>query len=280
LLIVLAYALGFGAAAAVVRFDNGQPRVLSALAADVSATIVIYAFGRIFRNSSFYDPYWSVAPIAISLFWAFAPGLKAGIGQFVIIGLVALWGTRLTSHWAMNWRGLGHEDWRYTELRRKSGRWFWLVELTGIDLMPTLVVFLGCLSLYPALTSRHDFGPLDVAAFLVTVSAILIESSADWQLEDFIRKPHPEGAVMTGGLWAYSRHPNYLGEIMFWWGLFLFGAASGTGHLWAVAGPLAVTALFVFISVPMMDRHNLEKRPGYGMRTQKLPALLPRLNKP
>ena len=277
--VILAYALALGAAVAAAGLYPGKSRIFTVLIADLAATMVIYIFGRIFRNSSFYDPYWSLAPIAITGYWA-ATGLeKPGIGQLAMLAVIAFWGLRLTWHWARNWGGLGHEDWRYTKLREKSKKWFWLVELAGIDLMPTLVVFLGLLSVYPGLTSRRDLGLTDILAVLFTSAAVFIESAADAQLGKFIKTPHADGDVMSGGLWAYIRHPNYLGEIMFWWGLFMFGAVSGTGHWWMVAGPLTVTALFIFISVPMMDRHNFERRPGYRIQARKLPGLLPRFYK-
>ena len=131
-------------------------------------------------------------------------GETFGWQQFIVLALVCLWGLRLTWHWASGWRGLGHEDWRYSDLRQKTGVWFWLVELLGIDLMPTLVVFLGCLSLYPALTSNHTFGCLDVVAIVITAAAIIIESVADEQLEHFIKEERNRGAIMESGLWAYS----------------------------------------------------------------------------
>ncbi len=277
--VILAYSLALGAAVVGAWLYPGKSLILTALIADLTATMVIFLFSRIFHNSSFYDPYWSLTPIALTAYWGFAYGAKPGFGQIIIFALVVFWGLRLTWHWARNWRGLGDEDWRYTKLRGKTKGWFWLVELAGIDLMPTLVVFLGCLSLYSGLTSRHNFGLMDIIAVLFTSTAVFIESAADEQLEAFIKTPHAAGGIMSSGLWAYIRHPNYLGEIMFWWGLFLFGAVSGAGHWWMVAGPLTVTALFIFISIPMMDRHNFERRPGYRMQTQKLPALLPRFYK-
>jgi steroid 5-alpha reductase family enzyme len=144
--------------------------------------------------------------------------------------------------------------------------------------MPTLVVFLGCLALYPALTSNHIFGALDVAAIVITAAAIIIEAVSDEQLAQFIRQG--SGGVMESGLWAYSRHPNYLGEITFWWGLYLFALAAGIQNWWMIIGPLTITSMFVFISIPMMDKHNAERHPGYDEHRQKVPALLPWFTKP
>jgi steroid 5-alpha reductase family enzyme len=132
------------------------------------------------------------------------------------------------------------------------------------------------------LTSSHPFGALDAAAIIITAAAIVIESVADEQLKQFTKEKHNTGALMESGLWAYSRHPNYLGEVTFWWGLYIFALASGMRNWWMGLGPLAITALFVFISVPMMDRRNMERRPGYAKHRQNIPSLLPRFqrNKP
>jgi steroid 5-alpha reductase family enzyme len=81
--------------------------------------------------------------------------------------------------------------------------------------------------------------------------------------------------VLDTGLWAVSRHPNYLGEVLFWWGLFLLGLAAGPGWGWTVVGPLAITALFAFVSVPWMDRRMLARHPAWAERLRRVPALLP-----
>jgi steroid 5-alpha reductase family enzyme len=139
-----------------------------------------------------------------------------------------------------------------------------------------LVVFLGCLSLYPALSvGENSFGPLDGIAIAITAGAIIIEATADEQLLRFVRKKQQPGQIMATGLWAYSRHPNYFGEITFWWGLFLFGLAADSGYWWTVVGPLAITALFLFVSIPMMEKRNMERRPAYEERRKKVSALIP-----
>jgi steroid 5-alpha reductase family enzyme len=277
-LIFMAYASALYVAFASGCLISGRSPIIIALTADIAATFVIYIFGRIFRNSSFYDPYWSMAPIAIAIYWSIASRAGNNWQHLIILLLVCLWGLRLTWHWASGWRGLAHEDWRYANLRQKTGGWFWLVELAGIDLMPTLVVFLGCLSLYPALTSVHNFGALGVAAIIVTSTAIVIESAADAQLRRFT-SGSKFGDTMESGLWTYSQHPNYFGEIMFWWGLYLFALASGLNNWRMILGPLTITFLFVFISIPMMDRRNAARRPGYDARRRKASVLLPRFTK-
>ena len=152
-----------------------------ALVADLAATVAVFAFSFAFRNSSFYDPYWSVAPIAIALYWALRPvGEPETLRQWIVVALVFAWGVRLTANWARGWQGLGHEDWRYIDLQAQHGSRYWLVSFAGIHMAPTLWVFAGCLSLFPALSAgARPFGLLDAMALLVTGLAIGIEHVAD-----------------------------------------------------------------------------------------------------
>jgi len=190
--------------------------------------------------------------------------------------LVIWWAIRLTYNWVRRWEGLSHEDWRYADFRQQYGSLYWLVDFFGIHLFPTVMVFLGCLSLYPALSSgTRPFGALDVLAVVVTASAISIETIADQQLWRFLNGPRKPGEILGTGLWAYSRHPNYFGEILFWWGLFLFGLAADPSYWWTVVGPVAMVLMFVFASVPMIDRRSVERRPGYAAHMTKVSAIVP-----
>ena len=267
-----------GAAAWLTVAALEAPPLLEALVADVVATVVIWALSERLHNASLYDPYWSVAPPVIAVAWAVG-GDGDATRAAVVCGLVAAWGVRLTLNWATGWRGLGHEDWRYRKLRADTrGRLpFWVVNLGGIQLMPTLLVFAGLLAVYPAVTSdAHAFGALDVVALIVTAAAIITEATADLQLRAVTRDPAHRGAIADRGLWARSRHPNYLGQIGFWWGLWLFALAADPAWWWTVVGPLAMVVLFVVVSVPMMDARSLARRPGYAEHMAAVPALIPR----
>jgi len=279
LFMVLAY-LDASIAAFLIGWATGDRNpLLITFTADIAATLTIYAWSRLFSNSSFYDPYWSLAPIAIAVFWvATAANTPSSCRPWIVIALVSLWGIRLTLNWARGWRGLKHEDWRYADMRAKYGpkKRFWIVELAGIELVPTVIVFLGCLSLYPVLanTTRTKIWWLDGIAVLVTAAAIFIESISDEQMTAFVKTKKP-GEIMNRGFWKYSRHPNYFGEISFWWGLYLFGLAANPGYWWTIAGPIAITLLFLFISIPMMDKRSLERRPEYAEHMKQVSALVP-----
>jgi steroid 5-alpha reductase family enzyme len=283
-LVALAYLAAGLAATALAAAPRAGPPLLVTFYADILATLVVFAASTAVANASVYDPYWSVAPPVIVTAWVVwhtGGDLGDATGrQVAVLLLVLVWSIRLTANWARSWPGLSHEDWRYVQLReqRPARVPWWLINLTGIQLMPTLVVFTGLLAVWPAVTvTSRPFGLVDVAAAAVTAAAVVVETLADRQLRRFAADPANRGRVIDTGLWRYSRHPNYLGEILFWWGLWLFGVAAAPGWWWTIVGPITMVLLFVFVSVPMMDRRSEARRPGYARHRQRVPALLPRL---
>ena len=245
--------------------------------ADLVATLVIFASSMKLDNGSMYDAYWSVAPPFFVAFWIghASPGASP-LRQALVTALVLAWAIRLTWNWARGWPGLHHEDWRYTDLYAQAPMPKWLISLLGIHVFPTIQVFLGGLALAPALAyGRAPVGFLDGVALLVTGGAILLETIADEQMRAFARTKET-GAIMDRGLWAWSRHPNYLGELGFWWGLWLFGIAASASWWWTVIGPAAMTAMFFGASIPMLDKRSVARRPGYAEHMQRVPALWPR----
>ena len=275
-----AYVAALIAALAVGSSMSGAQPLLVALAADVAATLVVFAFSVALDNSSMYDPYWSVAPLPIALYFALQPGrtlITLGPRGWLLLVLVAVWSVRLTYNFLRGWQGLAHEDWRYVDMRQKTGRAYWLVSLLGIHLFPTLMVFGGCLPLYAALArGARPLNFVDALAALVTGLAIAIEAIADAQLRRFrLRRDRRPDEIMDRGLWAWSRHPNYFGEMAFWWGLWLFALAAGPGNAWTVAGALAITLMFHLVSLRLLETRMLERRPAYAERVRSVPAFVP-----
>ncbi len=152
-----------------------------------------------------------------------------------------------------------------------------VIDLVGIHLVPTLQVFLGMLPVYVVATrAGRDLGWLDAVALVVGLVAVALELVADRQMHRFLRSREP-GQVMDRGLWAWTRHPNYLGEITFWLALALFGlAADPSTWWWVFAGAAAMLALFLGVSIPLMEQRSLERRPAYGDVVARVPRLLPR----
>ena len=244
---------------------------LGLLLADVAATVVVWAFGLLYENVSVYDPYWSVFPPVAFLLWALYKDVWA---LPVILLLIAAWywGWRLTRNWAITFKGIAHEDWRYTKYRSLHPVLFHLINFFGLNMMPTLVVFaamLPGLKLYDmsadyALSFEGKDGvgfAILLFGFIVCLSSATIQLIADKQSHDF-RAANP-GKVCNVGLWKHGRHPNYFGEIQFWWGIWIMYAALN-GCDWFILGPIAMTALFLGISVPLMENRQLANKPDYA----------------
>jgi len=242
------------------------------------ATIVIFGFSFAYDNSSFYDAYWSVVPIAIVLYWMSLAEDGVPALRLAAIGLVVgVWGVRLTWNWARGWSGLDHEDWRYVGFRDAAPGLYWPISFLGIHFFPTLIVFAGLAALYPAVVfGGRALGLLDLAAFAVGTTGIAFEWIADDQLRAFTQGKKRPGETLRTGLWRYSRHPNYLGEILVWWSLFLFGWAADPD--WArlgVLAPLAMTGMFLVVSIPLIEKRALTRRTDYPRVMAETSMLIP-----
>ena len=271
---------GAGASLALVADLHPMWRVL---AADVAATAIIFAFSLGTGNSSMYDPYWSVAPPVICLYLIALEGNADSVRQALVLLVVVVWSVRLTGNWLYGWQGMAHEDWRYVDLRAKAGVWWWALSFSGIHLFPTLIVFLGCLALYPALTLGSAApGWIDLIAVTLGFGAAVLEFVADRQLHRHRAARSSNAEVMDHGVWARCRHPNYLGEIAFWVSLFLFAVAATDDVTWlwlAASGPAAMLLLFSVVSIPMLEARLAANKPGYAAYRHRTWSLLPRPGK-
>ena len=277
--IILVYLAAAAVAWFIVRkFSHLHPYLVVGVA-DVAATVLVFLFSMLFNNSSVYDPYWSAAPVPIALFYIIAvrpPDAVVGLRQIVLLILIFVWGARLTWNWIRRWDGMGHEDWRYANFRERFGNLYWLVSFGAIHFVPTVMVYLGCLTMLPALGIAGGANVFfDTAGYIVVLTAIGLETVSDRQMQRFLSEADQRGHIMDRGLWGLMRHPNYLGEILFWWGMWLFAVSVAPGWWWTVIGPVSITLLFYFISIPLMEKRLIKRREGYAQYREDVPALLP-----
>lgn len=275
--ITFAYIVTLGVAWGALEVLDQSP-LWNMFWADLAATVAIFVFSRLYKNSSFYDAYWSVIPPLIALYWtmaATAQGIDMTRAWLVVI-LVWLWGVRLTANWATFWPGLEHEDWRYGPIKTNAGKWNALADFSAIHLFPTVIVFAACLPIYAAVAmDARPLNALDYLAAAVTLIAILIELVSDIQLHRFLTHRKP-GEIMKTGLWALSRHPNYFGEWLFWAGLALFGlAAVPSVWWWVLPGAIAMLVMFLVASIPMIDKRSVERRPEYQAHMARVSGFVP-----
>ena len=237
----------------------------------VTATLIIFLFSNIHKNSSIYDPFWHVAPIPIVFYIANQSSLPNLELNLVLLAFL-FWALRLTYNWFLNWDNLYHEDFRYIDLKNNNKLMAFISDLFGIHLIPTLIVNVSLYPIYVALTSE-SLNQLVYVGFILIIIAVVIQYISDDQMRKFRKDKNNLGKTMKYGLWKYSRHPNYLGEVSFWFGIYIFALASGSPSLWLLACPIVMLALFIFISCPMMDNRSLKRRPDYKEYMDKTPQL-------
>jgi steroid 5-alpha reductase family enzyme len=157
------------------------------------------------------------------------------------------------------------EDPRYGAWRRQYGDRFWIVSLFNVFLVQAVFMWIISLALQfgqmasspPKLTWFDAFGTA------VWLTGFIFESVGDWQLTRFKADPTNKGRIMKRGLWAYTRHPNYFGESLIWWGIFLI-VLSAPGSLWTIISPILITVtLLKFTGIALTEKTILEKRPEY-----------------
>ena len=241
------------------------------LAWHIFATLIIFMFSNIHKNSSIYDPFWHVAPIPIVFYTADQSTLPV-MELYLVLSAFLFWSLRLTYNWYLNWTNLDHEDFRYIDLKNNNRFLAFINDLFGIHLIPTLIVNASLYPIYIALTS-DSLSNLVYVGFILIIVAVTVQYISDDQMRKFRKDDKNFGKTMKYGLWKYSRHPNYFGEVSFWFGIYLFALASGATSILLLACPMLMLALFVFISCPMMDNRSLKKRSDYREYMKKTPQL-------
>ena len=246
------------------------PWWLSLLIVDIISTVIVFLFSLFFENASVYDPYWSVQPIVIVL--AYAIGKPLTLFRVLLIIAVLSWGTRLTANWAYTFYGLNHQDWRYTMLKEKTGKIYPLVNFVGIHMVPTLVVYLCCLPLGYAF--QNDIRATDWSVVFIALSfgATALQGVADFQMHRY--RKNKTTTFIREGVWKHSRHPNYLGEILMWWGIGLSVFMAADFKWFLLLGALANTLLFFFVSIPLADQRQAKKE-GFQEYKEETNKLLP-----
>ncbi len=268
---VIAVILGFIS----LKFSYNLSSMMQILIADIIATFVIYSFSVYFKNSSFYDPYWSVIPPFIAFFWLAKSNYVINTPSILLMTAVLFWSLRLTYNWMKTWDGLHHEDWRYIDMRNNLGNSFEIIgNLGGIHFFPTFIVFFCCMPMAQNFSQSYNWTIF--LGFGLCIIGVLLEIISDKQLHAF-RKIYPSGTgIIETGLWNYSRHPNYYGEIMFWWGIFVFGY-SFTGLNYFLLAPIAMTAMFWYASIPWIEIKILRTRPQYEDYQKRVHILFPEI---
>ena len=275
LIYVLAGILGL-----VVYLNLPSANLLAAfLQADLAMTLLVFACSLYYRNSSVYDAYWSVIPFYFVVAMLVIYRADLGWEQYAVASVVSLWSWRLTLNWLRSWPGFDHEDWRYRDMAANTGRWYPLVNFLAIHLFPTLMVFGGMVPVFFIFSQELSSLGLFITGLAVSLLGTALELMADNTLAAFRRRAdRPAGRVLAEGLWGKCRHPNYLGEMLFWAGLALAGQAFAAPW-YASLGLAAMVLMFWFASIPMKEARMARRYQDFEAYKATTPMLIPRIGR-
>lgn len=240
----------------------------------VAAFSVLWAISLRKNDASIVDWYWGTGFGVIALTYALLHGGSAS--AWVLTLLTVIWSLRLTGYMVRRHLWKGEEDARYAAMREAGGPTFKRDSLFKIFWLQAVIMWMVATPQHVGLLYGDGVDrPLAYFAGLFLFAlGLTLETIADAQLDQFIRTPGNRGRLMTSGLFAMVRHPNYTGEIILWWGLGLLGYAL-SGLFWSFLGPAILTFLLVKVSgVPMLDAH-LSTRAGWAEYAARTPALFP-----
>ena len=229
----------------------------------------------IYRNVTIVDSLWGLGFMVIAwLTFSMAGGYP---GRKLLISLlVTLWGLRLVLH--LSRRNWGHgEDPRYAGWRQKSGERFWLISLFKVFMLQSVFLWVISLALQwgQMFPQPSELIWLDYVGLGIWIVGFFFETVGDWQLARFKADPAQKGRVMDQGLWAYSRHPNYFGETLIWWGIFVITLATPAGW-WTIVSPIIITTVLLKMTgVTLMEKTIVHTRPKYRDYIRRTNAFIP-----
>ena len=242
------------------------------LVAVLTALTLLWLVSLRLRDASVVDPFWGPGFALVTLTYWLVDGGRTARGMLVL-ALVILWALRLGWHLLRRNRREG-EDPRYAAMRARHGERFPRVSLFRVFWLQGMILWIIAMPLLAAVRSQAALGLLDLLGAAVALIGIITEAVADRQLRRFRADPSSRGRVLDSGLWRYSRHPNYFGDAVLWWGLWLVAAAGGAW--WTLFSPVAMTVLLLKVSgVPLLEKSLEQSRPGYAEYAERTSAFVP-----
>jgi steroid 5-alpha reductase family enzyme len=251
----------------------GEAWALTLGAAPAIAALVVLCWvaSLLRRDSSLVDRIWGFGFVVLAHHHGTVAAERGGPIDQLLSVLVLIWGLRLT--WHITRRNWGHgEDPRYTAMRTRNGdRWWWQSLFTVFLLQGGLMLLIG-LPLVAIAASGAAWGR--ILGTLLWAIGFAFEAGGDWQLARYRADPANRGTVLDTGFWRYTRHPNYFGDALQWWGFWCFAASAGLW--WTVVSPIVMTLLLLKVSgVTLLESALVESKPGYRDYVRRTSAFVP-----
>jgi len=249
--------------------------LLIALAAIVALFTVLWLVSLVLKNASIVDIWWGLGFVLMTgIYWMTTVGYAPRRG--LVAAFVVLWGARLA--WHIGSRNIGHgEDFRYAAWRRQYGPIWWWRSYLQVFLLQAVIGWIVALPVAFAMRAATPAAltAVDWAGIVLFTIGFLFEAIGDWQMRAFKADSANKGRLMDRGLWRYTRHPNYFGESVLWWGLGLMGAAT-PGGVAGLIGPALITFLLLRVSgVTMLEATLRSTKPGYADYVARTSAFVP-----
>ncbi len=257
-----------------------SPFLLAALFIFVYVNIW-FVMALVLKNNGIVDIAWGLGFVGIAVTLAFTYPMLYDF-QWTVLTMVVLWGLRLSIYlFRRNWGK--PEDWRYAKWRRDWGKTIvWRSYLQVFLLQGSILFLIASPIIYTLGVNHFDTSPtytpgletLSLIGIFIYCVGLAFESIADYQLSKFKANPQNKGKVLNKGLWYYTRHPNYFGETLVWWGIFLACLPAQIGW-WAIGSPILITFLLLKVSGVVMLERKLAKNPEYARYQETTSAFVP-----
>ncbi|MFT3775706.1 MAG: DUF1295 domain-containing protein [Minicystis sp.] len=250
-----------------------MPEVSSYALSAIAIAMALFALWLLslrLRDSSIVDIFWGLGFVLIA--WITFAAAGASPRGLLTAGLTTLWGVRLAGYLA--WRNIGKgEDPRYVAMRRRHGDRWPLRSLFIVFGLQGALMWIISLPVQAAIRAPAAIGALDLIGAVLVLTGVLFEATGDFQLAWFKKDPANRGKVMDRGLWRYTRHPNYFGDFLVWWGL--FAIALSASAWWTVVSPALMSFLLLRVSGVTLLEKSLRARPGYEDYVRRTSAFFP-----
>lgn len=245
------------------------------LTAIIGFAVVVWIISLLLKDSSIADIGWGLGFVFIAWLTAWQTDFHSEYKTLLMV-LITVWGVRLALHIGVRSHGKG-EDTRYHAFRENWGGNYWWGSLFQVFLLQAVLCWIISLVVQAGMLSSES-STLSLVAWIglfIWMMGFLFEVVADWQLMRFKSDPDNKGKVMDLGLWRYTRHPNYFGEAVMWWGIFLI-TFQNLNYLWTIISPLLITFLLLKVSgVSMLERNAVKTKPKYADYQRRTNAFIP-----
>ena len=255
--------------------DEKYRQLIIIFISNVISTIIIWFIGVLINTASTYDPYWSVQTPVIFICLLIKYG-NLNVGNLIYLELILFWAIRLTYNYTKTFHDITYIDWGYNQIRESTGKFYQIVNLLGICLVPTIIVYAASIPSFLYVMDDLNLEYIQFIGFIIILASVLIEMKADIDIHEFKKIRSSRNEIIRIGLWKYSRHPNYFGEICFWYGVaFVYIFCDFTKKWYYIFGAILNNALFLGISIPLAEKNLRKYKEGYDEYKKNTSMLIP-----